>query len=96
MIKSNPQDDQYKKEQVIMNITGNRSVDAVRKYKVPNDQIENLKFHKFKINNMQPLQISQFMNLESQNLPINMPFNNSNKEKIPMFSECHFQNVYFN
>jgi len=25
-------------EQVIMNITGHRSVDAVRKYKVPNDQ----------------------------------------------------------
>ena len=50
MIKSNPQDDQYKKEQVIMNITGHRSVDAVRKYKVPNDQIKNLKFHnKFKI-----------------------------------------------
>jgi len=48
--------------------------------------------------NIQPLQISQVMNLESQNLPINMPSNNSNKEKIPMFSECHFQNVnfYFN
>ncbi len=35
--------------------------------------------------NIQPLQISQVMNLKSQNLPINMPFNNSNKEKVPMF-----------
>jgi len=34
--------------------------------------------------NIQPLQISQVMNLESQNLPINIPFNNSNKEKILM------------
>ena len=38
-----------------------------------------------RFNNMQPLQISQVMNLKSQNLPINMPFNNSNKEKVPMF-----------
>ena len=35
--------------------------------------------------NIQPLQISLVMNLKSQNLPINMPFNNSNKEKVPMF-----------
>ena len=42
--------------------------------------------------NKKPLQI---INLESQYLPINMPFNNSSKENAPMFNKCHFQNVNF-
>ncbi|CAB4380986.1 unnamed protein product [Rhizophagus irregularis] len=109
------QDDNVE-EQVIMNITGHRSVDAVRKYKVPNDQqkmdtlrkIISIQDHKetliqnitdqeinksVKDYNMQPLQNSQIMNLESQDLSIIFPDNN--KERTPMFSKCHFQNVNF-
>ena len=48
--------------------------------------------------NMQPLQISQITNLESQNLTRNVLSDNNDKEKTPIFKECHFQNVnfYFN
>ena len=82
-----------------MNITGHRSVEAVRKYKVPNDQQKmntlqqlisnyNIQDQESPIQK-QPLQVSQITN---QDLRVNMA---SNKEKIPMFSECHFQNVFY-
>ena len=100
-----------------MNITGHRSVDAVRKYKVPNDQqkmdtlrkLISTQDHQETLNqnitdqeindsvkdyNMQPLQSSQIMNLESQDLSIIFP-NNDSKGKASMFSKCHFQNVNF-
>ncbi len=35
------------------------------------------------------------MNLELQDLSINMLPNNNNKEKAPMFSECHFKILTF-
>ena len=110
------QDDNVE-EQVIMNIAGHRSVDAVRKYKVPNDQqkmdtlrkLISIQDHQETLNqnitdqeindsvkdyNMQPLQSSQIMNLESQDLSIIFP-NNDSKEKASMFSKCHFQNINF-
>ena len=112
------------KEQIIMNITRHRSVDAVRKYKMPNDQqkintlqqlistyniknqesqnqVQNINqeiyepVQQIQDYNKKPLQTSQITNLESQDLPINIPFNKSSKEEAPKFNNCHFQNVNF-
>ena len=40
--------------------------------------------------NKKPLQTSQITNLELQDLPINIPFNNSSKEEALKFNNCHF------
>jgi hypothetical protein len=108
-------------EQVIMNITGHQSVEAVRKYKIPNDQqkmdtlqrlisvqdqekshIQNITdqeinepTQQIQDHNVQPLQISQITNRESQDLSINTLSNNNSKEKAGIFNGCHFQNVNF-